>query len=376
MASPPASQPVEALQTQLSSKTAALESLELELSTLRHSLLTAETRASDLESRVQAAESTSEAADKRFTELKSSLETSSTDDASEPGQADTQDAQKRLALLTADLSTARHTATAATTRAETLSKKCDTLTKLHRDAEIRHQTQTRARLAELDTVRKEALSLRKRLASTSNENARLRSSSVTSASSPPQSRHATRKSVDGDGGGVEDLEEEELANLRARVRSLESEVFDLRRGVWRDRRREMQGGPLDEDALMTPGAGSTFDDVDLDTPTSARAPMSGGVGNAFAIQNILSTFRGGNANETGRSFPGGAPAPPGAARASLDFMDEDAFDEGAFAAAQEAEAKARLERVKEVKRGLGAWKGWKVDMVDVRGGAMAGVFDV
>ena len=54
---------------------------------------------------------------------------------------------------------------------------------------------------------------------------------------------------------------------------------------------------------------------------------------------------------------------------------EMAFDEEAFRAAKEEEDRKRIERVREVKRGLERWKGWKVDIVDVRAG-MGGVFDV
>jgi hypothetical protein len=60
------------------------------------------------------------------------------------------------------------------------------------------------------------------------------------------------------------------------------------------------------------------------------------------------------------------------------LLDEDedfAFDEDAFRKAQEDEAMSRLERVKEVKRGLKNWAGWRVDIADLRTG-MGGVFEV
>ena len=34
--------------------------------------------------------------------------------------------------------------------------------------------------------------------------------------------------------------------------------------------------------------------------------------------------------------------------------------------AQEEEAKRRIERIKEMKRGLDQWKGWRVDIADMR----------
>lgn len=48
------------------------------------------------------------------------------------------------------------------------------------------------------------------------------------------------------------------------------------------------------------------------------------------------------------------------------MSDDDGFDEEAFRLAQEEEQKRRIERVKEVKRGLDNWKGWRVDIADLR----------
>jgi hypothetical protein len=59
--------------------------------------------------------------------------------------------------------------------------------------------------------------------------------------------------------------------------------------------------------------------------------------------------------------------------------DEDDFDEEAWRKAQEEEGKRRIERIREVKRGLDKWKGWRVDLVEVRrvgGERMGEVFEV
>ena len=56
-------------------------------------------------------------------------------------------------------------------------------------------------------------------------------------------------------------------------------------------------------------------------------------------------------------------------------MDDFEFDEAAFKAAQENDAKQRIERVREIKRGLKDWEGWRVDIVDIRAG-WGGVFEV
>ena len=56
----------------------------------------------------------------------------------------------------------------------------------------------------------------------------------------------------------------------------------------------------------------------------------------------------------------------------LDDEDDD-FDPEAFRLAQEEEAKRRVERVKEIKRGLEKWKGWRIDIAELRqAGAAAG----
>jgi hypothetical protein len=55
--------------------------------------------------------------------------------------------------------------------------------------------------------------------------------------------------------------------------------------------------------------------------------------------------------------------------------DDFEFDEETFRAAQEEEARKRVERVREVKRGLKSWENWRIDIVDIRAG-IGGVFEV
>ena len=61
----------------------------------------------------------------------------------------------------------------------------------------------------------------------------------------------------------------------------------------------------------------------------------------------------------------------------VDFADG-GFDEAAFRAAQEEEAAKRLERVREVKRGLKEWEGYRLDIVELRqgGGGLGDIFDI
>ena len=216
---------------------------------------------------------------------------------------------------------------------------------------------------------------------------------------------------DHDAAGVDELEDEARARLQARVRSLEDELFELRRGVWRDRRRDLQPGldgrerdDDDDDGDDDGFRSSGFDDVDLSGAAPAgygRRTMGGsgsslrgaggGAGASSTFQDVLnsglSAFGAGPVGVVGRNNK--------SRKESLGLLNEgndddddedgdgDAFDEEAFRAAQEEEARRRVERVREVKRGLSAFKGWRVDLVDVRSSAGSGtsmavgaIFDV
>ena len=58
--------------------------------------------------------------------------------------------------------------------------------------------------------------------------------------------------------------------------------------------------------------------------------------------------------------------------------DDDGFDEDAFRLAQEEEGKKRIERVREMKRALKDWEGWRLDIAESRvgGGGAGEIFDV
>ena len=192
--------------------------------------------------------------------------------------------------------------------------------------------------------------MRRRLATIENENLRLR-----------EERERTRKreasGVDDD--GVDELEDEERRKLENKIRSLEGEVYDLRRGIWREKRKEL--GVDGEDGPTSPG--SKFDEVDLTGgPYFNRRQSLAKGGSSFSnvLTSGINAFTGGGMKE------------------SEDPFDDDDFNEDAFKQAQEEEAKKRLERVKEIKRSLKEWEGWKMDIVDVRvgGGGAGEIFDV
>jgi hypothetical protein len=412
VASPPIASTT-ALDEQLAARTATVEALELEVSNLRHSVSTAEVanlaltaRVAELESFLATSSTALEAAQTELNTLRAAATTpgSSTDD--KPS-----DDATRLRLLTADLSAAQRTATDATSRSETLQKKLDTLNALHRDADS-------ARNKELDKLRSETAALRAK----------------------------AKAAIDAPGASTDGEDDEDeaaegpttKAGMQTRIRALESEVFDLKRGIWREKRMELQSGgdpmaALDSfdpayagksynPPMQSPGGRSIYDDVDLATPgppgygfmqsPSLNRTKSSGL-SAFSVGNVLSAFTGSTSppiagpqtslsprrqsvqhlrRKSSLATGGGAGGFFAAAagmvgavtgtqdeNALLEDEDEDfAFDEEAFRKAREEEDKRRLERVREVKRGLVDWKGWRVDLVEVCGGGVpaSGVFDV
>jgi hypothetical protein len=275
-------------------------------------------------------------------DLKTSL-----DKAGEDGSS----AESRAAQLEAELGSAKRAVDEATKRAKTLEKKVETLTTLHRESDARHQT----KLADLSKSERDTRELRARVTSLSNENARLTDEAI----------KRKKLEADGDADGVEELEDEERQRLASRVRELEEEIFELRRGVWREKRMALQPGM---DTSSDPyAAGTAFDDIDLATPSSRRPTAQQQQHSSITdvINSGLAAFRG---DARRLSVPG---RDRGQSLLSDDGFE---FDEDAFRKAQEDEAGKRLERVKEVKRGLVNWKGWRIDIADLRGG-WGGVFE-
>jgi len=227
---------------------------------------------------------------------------------------------------------------------------------MHRDAETR-------RAREAEKAASETAALRKRLGAT----------------------------TPGDATGIEELEDEERRVLSARVRELEGQVFELKRGAWRDQRRNMQPGDDEFDqqdvAVTSP---TRFDDVDLSTPggrqrRGSRAGSGGGGGaNQYisavtgGISNVFNALRSPTRGPASYFPTASATQQDGSGLQEFPEEDdeEDEFDEEAFRAAQEDAVRLRIERVKETKRGLEKWRGWRLDLVEARGGMTAGVFDV
>lgn len=314
---------------QLAKNTSTIESQELEMSNLRNqvnslttTLTERETTVKDLEQRATSAEHQAEATKQELDSLKVSMTFGADETNSSTTESDPEALNKRIAILESDLRTANTALEAASERASSLEHKIEALTKLHRDASAAVQAKDK----ELGDVRAE-LKRRDR---------------------PSHVRDASDFDLQD--------EETETGQLQSRIRALEAENFDLKRGVWRDRRAEMQPGMDD--------AGHEYEDVDLNAPTSASPQFAR---QTSTFQDVISS---GISAFTGKARGVASPDGNRPRNMSMGLLSEDGFDEEAFRLAQEEDAKRRIERVKEVKRGLDQWKGWKLDLVDVRAGGV------
>lgn len=328
------------LAEQLSSKTSTIESLEFELSKVRTQLNGVQTTlterdasATDLEERAQTAETATASIQQELDALKVSIAFPS--DETKAASEDPEALTKRITVLESDLRTATSNLEAAGKRATGLEQKIEALTKLHRDTTTASQSKD-----------SEIVDLRAQL------------------------KRRDRPSHVRDASEFELGEEEtETGALQARIRALEAENFDLRRGVWREKRAEMQPGMEDD---LT----ESYEDVDLNGPYGA-ARDGGAPRQSSTLQDVITS---GISAFTGRARE----QPRKARKESLGLLseDDDDFDPDAFRLAHEEDAKRRLERVREVKRGLEKWKGWRVDVAELgkssyaSGRALGPVFEV
>lgn len=348
--------------------------MELEISNLRAQLTSQsssktahETQLAALEERISQTQSTLERSQRELTDTKQAL-TRASEKAVKEGvdKTSTETLTKTLQREVADL---KREKIEGEKKIDTLDKKLQALGNLHKESESRHQ----ARLRESEKSDKETAILRKKLASIENENLRLR-----------EERDRIRKR---DAGGADDealdeLEDEERQRLERRIRELEGENFDLRRGVWQEKRQELAGQQFpDEGHESAADAGANaFDDVDLvgGRPDHARRrSMATQQHSSFStvLSSGFAAFTGGNGGNRSRAGSSNPPHPHApATRGSLELLSEenfeDEFDEAEFARAQaEEEARKRVEWVREIKRKLKDWKDWRLDLVDSRAGA-------
>ncbi|RFU29152.1 hypothetical protein B7463_g7190, partial [Scytalidium lignicola] len=344
------------LDAALASKSSTIESMEIEISNLRAQLGKASSGISlekeqitALEEKLARSEKAAATAQRELGDLKKNLERT-TEKAVKEGSERTS-AETKLRTLEREAAEVKSLNEELQKKVEGLERKVATLATLHKEHDSRFQAQKKER----EKAEKEASDLRSRLASIENENLRLKE----------ERERARKRDAEGiDDDGVDELENEERQRLEKKVRDLETEVYDLRRGVWHERRKEMEGE--DETGITSPGA--RFTDVDLGGNTSPWRRRSIAPGGGKGIGDFITSGFNAITGATSTSGDG-----------LLDEEDDMDFDEDAFRRAHEEEAKNRLERVKELKRGLKDWEGWRLDLVENRrlGGEGVGeIFEV
>ncbi|PVH74132.1 hypothetical protein DL98DRAFT_575820 [Cadophora sp. DSE1049] len=337
----------------LSSKSSTIESMEIEISNLRAQLERMVSGSSEkeqitaLESKLLRSERSAETAQRELGDLKKNLERT-TEKAVKEG-SERISAETKLRTLDREAAESKAHSEELQKKVAALEKKVSTLATLHKEHDARSQAQKKER----EKAEKEASELRARIAGIENENLRLRE----------ERERARKRDAQGiDDEGVDELENEERQRLEKKVRDLEEEVHELRRGVWRERRKELDG----EESSGVTSPGTRFTDVDLGggmSPSRRRSTAPGGKG---GLGDFLTS---------GFNAITGANAAAGDGALLEDDEDLD-FDEDAFRLAQEAEAAKRIERVKEIKRGLKNWEGWRLDLVENRSGGGDGVGEI
>ena len=345
---PPASE----LQAELQSKAATIETMSLEMARLRaqaerlsrssSSAAAAPDQVTALEDKLERAERAAGAAQRELADLKRNLERASAQAVREGGERAS--AETKLRALEREAEALRAERDDAAKRADALDRKVATLTTLHREHDARSQALRRDK----DKADRDLAEARARLASADEEVLALR-------------KRDARDAGGTDTDHLDELEDEGRARLEARLRALEAENSDLRRGIWHERRKEMQVGPDDA---------ARFTDVDLNSavsPSGGARKAGGGGGGGGGLGDFFSALTGGG----GEAHHGGGGADDG-------FLEDDDmdFDEDAFRKAQEEDARKRIERIKEVKRALKNWEGWRLDLVESRRGGGEGVGEI
>ncbi|KAK5086730.1 hypothetical protein LTS08_007143 [Lithohypha guttulata] len=355
------------LRQELESKEATVSDMQLEISRLRSQVSALTTSGKDeneqisaLQESLQRSEALTAKLQTELADVKKALHRAS--DKAVVDSTERTSRETKIKSLERELSESQAAQNEADQKRETLEKKVEAMNKLYREAEQRNGP----KLAQSEAMSKELALLKAKLEATEKDNLRL--------------REARKHRMSGDGAdeGLADLEEEERKKLEKQIRDLESENFDLRRGVWRDKRREMQPNlSMDQDA-----DGNDFDEVDLNASGANTRkgsalypppqPQTRHSGFAQVLNSGLAAFR------TSTTSPDSQAQRQQAGRprndSLLEDFDDEAFDENAFAAAQrEEEMQKMVEHVREVKKGLKQWQGWRLDLVDLRrsgGGGM------
>lgn len=348
----------DSLRKELESKEATISDMQLEISRLRSQVTSLTTSGNDENEQIAALQDSLQRSESLNTKLQTELADvkKALTRASEKAVVDSTERtskETKIKALERELEGIRTAHKDIDEKRETLEKKIEALNKLHREVEQRNAP----KLAQADNMVKELAMTKAKLEATEKDNLKL--------------REARKHHMSGDGAeeGLDEIEDEERKRLEKRIRDLESENFDLRRGVWRDKRREMQPNlSMEQDA-----DGNDFDEVDLNgsgpaTRKSSVHPPSQlqqkHSGFSQVLSSGLAAFRASTTSpDSNLRQQSGRPRND----SLLEEFDDDTFDENAFAAAQrEEEMKKMVEHVREVKKGLRQWQGWRLDLVDLR----------
>ncbi|KAI9802645.1 MAG: hypothetical protein M1825_002667 [Sarcosagium campestre] len=353
------------LEEALKSKSATIESMEMEISRLSAKLdqqssstSSHAAQVSALEAQLEKSTRAAETSQLQLADLKKSLDRTSERAIKESSQRTS--AETKLRSLESTAIESAETIASLKSKVAALEQKIATLTSLHKDSDAR----SHARARDLASAQRDTIALKSRYSALEEELSVLREDR-------DRRRKMATDGVEAD-DGVDELESEHTLLLQSRIRTLEADNTDLRRGVWRDRRQRLERGSTAGAAAVT---GDGFDDVDL-SPTTGRpsSPQGRPQGLAQVLSGGFSALTAGVGVGVGVGGGGGGDS---SMAAELDD-DIDGFDEDAFRAAQEEEALKRVERVRELKRGLKAWEHWRVDLVESRrvAGGAGEVFEV
>ncbi|CZR53121.1 related to USO1-intracellular protein transport protein [Phialocephala subalpina] len=219
----------------LASKSNTIESMEIEISTLRGRLDQIAAGSSEkeqvtaLEEKLTRSEKAAAVAQRELGDLKKNLERT-TQKAVKEG-SDRISAETKLRTLEREAEEAKSHSSELQKKVDALEKKVTTLATLHKEHDARFQAQKKER----EKAEKDASELRTKLISLETDNSRLKEAQEIAR------KHAA---LGADDSGVDELENEERQRLEKKVRDLESEVHELRRGVWRDRRQQLEGDDI------------------------------------------------------------------------------------------------------------------------------------
>lgn len=302
-----------------------------------------------LEEKLARAETAAALAQRELADLKRNLERASEKAVKEGSERAS--AETKLRSLERELEEAKEERDELSKKAEALDKKVTTLTTLHKEQDGRMQGIRK----EKERLEKDVGVLKAQVDKLEGENLKLRKKDAAEGG--------------GDDEGVDELEDEVRQRLEKRVRDLEAENTDLRRGIWHEKRKEMQPG-LDEMENVDLGGGGRY--------RRGHAGSGGGIGEFIAsgLGALGAAVAGGSdhGHQHGhrRSHSGYGHSHDD------DLLDDDdmEFDEDAFRRAQEEDQKKRIERIKEIKRSLANWEGWRLDLVENRTGGGEGIGEI